>query len=105
MWMLIDRQHQCHIATTKTDANGNYLFEGLAAGKYRVAIPNPTTQAALAGLESSTVGEEASPDTNGDNNDNGVAADPVLGLVSGEVTLEETPAEPENEALAYRWFR
>jgi uncharacterized repeat protein (TIGR01451 family) len=87
------------IATTKTDANGKYAFEGLAAGKYRVAIPTPNTQAALAGLTSSDAGEEASPDTNGDNNDNGVTTDASLGLLSGEITLEETPAEPENETL------
>lgn len=87
------------IATTKTDANGHYVFEGLAAGKYRVAIPIPTAQTALVGLKSSTVGEEASPDSNVDNNDNGVVTDATLGLVSGEVTLEDVPAEPENEAL------
>ena len=87
------------IATTNTDANGKYAFEGLAAGKYRVAIPTPNTQAALAGLTSSDAGEEASPDTNGDNNDNGVTTDASLGLLSGEITLEETPAEPENETL------
>ena len=87
------------IATTKTDANGHYAFEGLAAGKYRVAIPTPTAQTALAGLKSSTTGEEASPDTNVDNNDNGVTVDAKLGLVSGEITLEAEPAEPENEQL------
>ncbi len=87
------------IATTKTDANGKYAFEGLTAGKYRVAIPTPNTQAALSGLKSSDAGEEASPDTNGDNNDNGVTTDATLGLLSGEITLEETPAEPENETL------
>ncbi|MDD5392159.1 MAG: SdrD B-like domain-containing protein [Thiothrix sp.] len=87
------------VATTKTDANGNYLFEGLVAGKYRVVIPTPTTQAALVGLKSSGTGEEASPDANVDNNDNGVSIDPALGLVSGEVTVDATPAEPENEVL------
>lgn len=87
------------IASTKTDANGHYAFEGLAAGKYRVAIPTPTAQTALAGLKSSDTGEEASPDTNVDNNDNGVTVDSTLGLVSGEITLEEAPAEPEDEKL------
>lgn len=87
------------IASTKTDANGHYVFEGLVAGKYRVAIPAPTAQAALAGLKSSDTGEETSPDTNVDNNDNGVTTDASLGLVSGEITLEETPAEPEDEKL------
>lgn len=87
------------IATTKTDANGHYWFEGLVAGKYRVAIPDPVAQAALAGMKSSDTGEEASPDTNVDNNDNGVTTDAALGLVSGEVTLDETPAEPENETV------
>lgn len=87
------------IATTKTDANGHYVFEGLAAGKYRVAIPNPTTQTALTGLKSSDRGEEASPDTNVDNNDNGVSNDATLGILSGEITLENVPAEPEDEKL------
>ncbi|UOG93784.1 MAG: carboxypeptidase regulatory-like domain-containing protein [Candidatus Thiothrix sulfatifontis] len=85
------------IATTKTDANGYYVFEGLAAGTYRVAIPTPTTQAALNGLKSSENGEEASPDADLDNNDNGVTLDPLLGLISGNITLEESPGEPENE--------
>ena len=87
------------IATTQTDSTGHYLFEGLAAGKYRVAIPTPSKQAALVGLQSSDTGEEASPDANVDNNDNGVTTDATLGLLSGEVTLEETPSEPENEVL------
>jgi uncharacterized repeat protein (TIGR01451 family) len=87
------------IASTKTDADGHYAFEGLVAGKYRVAIPTPTAQTALAGLKSSDTGEEASPDTNVDNNDNGVTVDGTLGLVSGEITLEAEPAEPENEQL------
>lgn len=87
------------IATTKTDANGHYVFEGLAAGTYRVAIPTPTTQAALNGLKSSENGEEASPDADLDNNDNGVTLDPALGLISGDITLEAIPAEPENEKL------
>ena len=95
---LIDSSNKV-VASTKTDADGHYAFDGLAAGKYRVAIPTPTAQTALAGLNSSSTGEEASPDTNGDNNDNGVTVDGTLGLVSGEITLDEVPAEPENEIL------
>jgi len=55
------------ISTTQTDANGYYQFSGMLAGDYVIGVMPP------AGYASSTgAGQEADPDTNGDNNDNGV---------------------------------
>ncbi len=83
------------IASTTTDANGEYVFEDLAAGDYVVAISS-ASQPALAGLESST-GNGAAPDPDGDVdlNDNG---DPAAGFasISAPVTLGDA-AEPTGE--------
>ena len=51
------------LATTTTDANGNYKFSGLAAGNYIVGvlIPNGYTSGALTGTD---------PDNNVDNDNN-----------------------------------
>jgi protocatechuate 3,4-dioxygenase beta subunit len=55
------------VATTTTDANGLYIFTGLIAGNYIVGVSDP------AGFVNSTgAGQETDPDTNTDNNDNGV---------------------------------
>ncbi len=67
------------VATTTTNAGGNYQFTGLRAGDYTVRIPaaNFAGGAPLAGLSSSTGGgsEPApDPDNNADNDDNGSAA-------------------------------
>ncbi|MEM7532784.1 MAG: SdrD B-like domain-containing protein [Chloroflexota bacterium] len=64
------------VATTTTDANGEYLFEGLQAGEYRVRIPDTTAnQALLEGYSSSTgvdqIDSQVDPDNNIDNDDNG----------------------------------
>ena len=91
------------ISTTATDPDGHYFFDQLDAGDYYVVIPNDTTQAPLAGLASSSNGEEATPNSDGDNNDNGVnkidfgGANPI-GLASGIVTLGAS-SEPTNEVL------
>ncbi len=76
------------VATTITDADGNYLFEGLPEGDYFVGVV-PTDDFPL----SSTDGEEADPNADGDNNDNGIAnpagMTPIAGdtVLSGLVTL------------------
>ena len=82
------------IATTTTDVNGKYLFEGLPAGNYFVVIPTTqvTTPAVLNNLLPSAFGKELTPNSDGDNNQNGtnavlIAASPVAGLASGLITL------------------
>jgi len=88
------------IGTTTTDANGYYAFGGLEAGDYFVMVTDPFNQAALVGISSSTNGEEANPNDDGDNNDNGVntvTIGAVTGLASGVVTLGAGGSEPTNE--------
>jgi len=72
--------------------NGFYLFSGLNAGTYRVrlAAANFLVGGPLAGYTSSTgAAQEANPDANGDQNDNGLdsGTPAVDGIVSAPVTL------------------
>ncbi len=82
---------------------GKYAFDTLLGGSdYYLAIPDG--QAVLAGYTSSTNGEEAAPDSDGDNNDNGVnpsgASCAGAAIRSGLVTLGPAGAtEPTNEVL------
>ncbi|MEZ4864274.1 MAG: SdrD B-like domain-containing protein [Caldilineaceae bacterium] len=85
---------------TSVTQNGFYLFSGLAPGSYRVrlAASNFQTGGLLAGYTSSTgAGQEANPDNNGDQNDNGLdSGTPAIdGITSGVITL--TGDEPLNE--------
>ncbi|MBN8589939.1 MAG: DUF11 domain-containing protein [Rhodothermia bacterium] len=90
------------VSSTNTDSNGKYLFTALDAGDYVVKIPSNQTSAlmpsALNGKTSSTAGEEADPDSDGDNNDNGTIVDGT-GVKSAVVTLGEGTGltEPTNE--------
>jgi uncharacterized repeat protein (TIGR01451 family) len=77
------------VATTTTDANGNYIFLGLAPGDYFVYIPasefGPGQPLYL--LNSST-GNGSAPDPDDDvNNDDNGDADGNGGVISLEVTL------------------
>jgi len=88
--------------TATTDANGYYRFDNLPAGDYvvEIAAGNFATAAnPLFGFASSTgAGQEATPNTDGDNNDNGLDT-PVTGAIrSGTVTLGTGNSEPINEA-------
>lgn len=89
------------LQTTTTDANGRYLFYGLAAGGYKVCVSadNFTTGAVLAGYIAST-GKTPPPDANTDNtdgDDNG-GDDIANGLCSSLVTLGTD--EPTGETTA-----
>jgi hypothetical protein len=69
------------VATTTTDSNGRYTFDGLAAGNYRVKISAP------AGYVSSTdLPSTADPNSNTDSDDNGVGAGSGA-VLSGPVTI------------------
>ncbi|MEY4413094.1 MAG: hypothetical protein RIQ53_387, partial [Pseudomonadota bacterium] len=89
------------VATTATDTNGNYLFDGLAPGTYSVKFVTPTGYT----LTTANVGADASDsDANqstgitgtytlnaGDDNrtvDAGLVALPTTGTVSGTVLLD-----------------
>ncbi len=91
------------VATTVTDADGKYEFPGLPAGDYRVLIP--AGQVVLDGLFSSSI-EVSDPNTDLDNDDNGLA-DPA-GIRSGVVTVgdavgpdfsDDASNEPTDEIL------
>ncbi len=99
---------------TFTDVDGRYLFEGLAAGDYRVRIGtvNFVAGGILSGLVPSTGGgREVDPDIDGDQNSNGLIngdpsypGDPTAnGVVSGVVTLggssEPTGENPDNSPV------
>ena len=85
------------IATTTTTATGEYLFDGLASGKYLVAIDGGNFPAGgpLEQYRSSTP-DELSPDADTDNTDNGIGAGqgPVY---SGTITLGPSNSEPLGE--------
>ncbi len=94
------------LESISTDSVGHYEFDGLLAGDYFVVIPDDqstaSTPTALNGFYSSTNGEEADPDADGDNNDNGAStitgAGPD-GITSGTLTVGEGSgtAEPTTE--------
>lgn len=81
-------------ATTTTDADGEYLFDGLAAGDYSVRIPSGQT--ALAGLASSGTPNADADGPAGvgvDNDNNGVPSGGSF--TSGVVTLGEGSSSDE----------
>ncbi len=79
------------IATMPTDAGGVYTFTGLAAGSYTVGVVPPPTFAGSSGP-----GQENDPNLNGDDNDNGVVAQPNGEIRSGAVVL--TPGSVGGQA-------
>jgi uncharacterized repeat protein (TIGR01451 family) len=86
------------LATTTTDAQGNYLFTGLPAGDYRVRVAAAEFQPGgdLAGLRSSTGAGIPNADLDQDVDENGVDdTNPAAnGITSGVITL--SPAgEPD----------
>ena len=77
------------LATTTTDGNGMYLFDGLAEGDYIVSLPasNFASGGPLAGYVSSTGNGDNAPDPDDDvdNDDNGTPSGGAI--VSSAVTL------------------
>ncbi len=73
------------IATTTTDGSGHYLFDGLAAGAYRVRVTAPT---GFNGFTDPDVGDDASDsDVVAPSEDATVATSPVVMLAEGESNL------------------
>ncbi|MEM6472547.1 MAG: SdrD B-like domain-containing protein [Planctomycetota bacterium] len=99
----IDPIGQTAVATTTTDANGDYLFTGLTAGNYLVLIPDAEFAAAepLFGNVTSTGNDPATdPDDDIDGDDNGTLV-AGAGISSGEITLVaggETGADGDADA-------
>ena len=93
--------------TTTTDAQGNYLFDGLAPGTYvvRVSPSNFAPGAPLFGYTSSTGAlQESDPNASGDQNDNGLdGGDPGNdGIASNPVVLSyDTETKPRARRSRY----
>jgi uncharacterized repeat protein (TIGR01451 family) len=93
---------------TTVTSNGYYRFDDLPAGDYQVRLAASNFQGGglLADYASSTgANQEASPNSNGDQNDNGVdAVDPsATGIVSATVTIgdgEPTLESPTASGIA-----
>ena len=91
------------IATTTTDANGNYLFDNLAPGNYFVEIAADNFQSGFV-LDNYTstepsVDDPESPETNLDDNGRIVSTDlRIYGVRSGVVELV-AGTEPQNDAV------
>ncbi|SEB14645.1 Cna protein B-type domain-containing protein, partial [Thiothrix caldifontis] len=87
------------ISSTTTDAEGRYLFSGLAAGNYQVCVvaDNFATGSLLEGYTASTGGTVADANTDIDGDDNGTD-DLAQGLCTNLVTLNDQ--EPTLEVTA-----
>lgn len=86
---------------TTTTVKGYYLFSGLSAGSYqvRIAASNFAVGGVIENYQHSTgAGQEADPNNNGDQNDNGIdgTAPASTGITSGVITLGDT--EPTSES-------
>ena len=92
------------VATTETDADGNYLFMGLNPGDYTVHISasNFASGGPLAGLISSTGAGDPNLDIDQDTDENGVDdnAPATNGISSSTVTLAlgQAPTSEDNDA-------
>jgi SdrD B-like domain len=74
------------IGSTKTDTNGYYCFNNLGAGQYVASVAASNFTGPLVGLTSSTgAGQEADPNLDVDNNDNGI--DGAGAISSGVIVL------------------
>ncbi len=72
------------VATVVTDANGDYLFAGLAAGGYFVYIPDPPRNAPLSSTTTVAVDNQVDGDDNGIQVDKGdPVRSPVITLAVG----------------------
>ncbi|MEZ5047792.1 MAG: SdrD B-like domain-containing protein [Chitinophagaceae bacterium] len=69
---------------TTTTTNGLYIFNGLTPGNYVVGVMPPSIS--NGSYTSSTAGEEANPNLNGDGNDNGIVTNGGI-TYSGTITL------------------
>ncbi len=91
-----DGEKDTRIAQTVTNADGYYLFDGLAKDVYFVVIPAQNGPGEpLAGLSSSTPTTN-DPDDDTDNDDNGMPIPIDDGVMSGPVSLMEA-TEPTDE--------
>jgi uncharacterized repeat protein (TIGR01451 family) len=93
---LVDASTGLVITTTTTDANGNYIFDGLSEGNYIVQF-HPPSSLPIASTPTSTVDDNVDGDNNGsqaDTDGNGVTdgqiTSPVITLVAGTEPVGES---------------
>ncbi|MBL7771792.1 MAG: hypothetical protein JNM95_02885 [Chitinophagaceae bacterium] len=83
------------LQTTTTNSNGLYIFNGLTPGNYVVGVVPPTV--VTGNPYQSTPVNEANPNSNGDNNDNGINTvsgqtfSGTISLAAGSEPAGETP--------------
>ncbi len=77
------------LATTTTNASGEYRFEGLPEGTYVVAVIAP--DGTFSTVDTANNADTSDPDQNEDDNDNGV------GLLGGEVFSEPVTLTPGDD--------
>ncbi len=88
-----------NVADQLTAGGGYYRFDNLPAGDYLVEIIAANFTGVLKDCQSSSLGEEADPNNNGDSNDNGTIIRSDTAVDSAVVTLGPLPnSEPNNEA-------
>ena len=87
------------LATTTTDPSGYYRFDNLAPGDYLLEVAATNFAGPLAGLDGSTgAGQESSPNSDGDSNDNGLDTLVAGAVRSAVVTLGPGTSEPRSES-------
>lgn len=87
--------------TTTSGVNGFYLFDGLNAGSYIVGVTPPIPASGPGWKSSNGIGEELTPNSNGDNNDNGitlVGAETRSGFITVSIGAEPVLENPSNDA-------
>ncbi len=77
--------------TTVTDANGNYLFDNLTGGNYKLELVNVNTNHRLVATNA------GDPDENVDNNNNGLMQNGSFEYVNGGWITLLPQAEPTND--------
>lgn len=88
------------VATTTTDENGYYIFSGLPAGSYQVAVTTPLNSGALKGAQIVTTTTTADTDNNNNGNATNPNSNPAAVTFSSisEVFTLGSKAEPTNES-------
>jgi hypothetical protein len=77
--------------TTITDANGNYSFNGLPAGRYKVDLKSLNTNIRLTSINAGP------PDEDGDNNNNGLQQAADFSAIDGGWITLIAATEPAND--------
>ncbi len=79
------------VSTTTTDADGNYCFEDLVPGDYRVVVPTPPADAPTSSTPTDDADNQEDDDDNGSQTATGESVtSPVITLAIGEEPADES---------------